>query len=506
MIDPGKRNAIYQLHLEGMSQREISRLMRVSRKAVKRIVDQRGKFLRADRKDKLLIDRELLERLYRECNGWVERIHEKLKEEEKITIGYSTLTRMLRELGIGQAKLTRCHRVPDEPGAEMQHDTTVYQVKLNGVRTRLVSKRKYLKFYRAFNRFTMKCFLHEALMFWEHSAHVCVIDNTNLARLRGAGSTAIIVPEMAEFARRYGFKFLCHAINHPNRKAGNERSFRTVETNFLPGRTFESLEDLNSQARQWATEKMDQRPQSKSGLIPAKLFEHECLYLNKLPKHLPAPYQTHLRGTDVYGYVTFCANYYWVPGTKRETVKLLEYADHVKIFLEHGHECLAEYALPAEGVKNQRFTPPGKTVPPFQPRRFRKEARLEEQRLRSLDSSVSEYLDFALRAPGMSQKHRFTRELFALSRKITLAVFLQAIQRAHRYRILDLSTIRRIAWYCISQQEPIDLPDADIDDEFQQRPAYQEGCLTEEPNLSIYDELFEESEDDEEPPMAMTND
>jgi transposase len=514
MIDPGKRNAIYQLHLEGMSQREISRLMRVSRKAVKRIVDQRGKFVRADRKDKLLIDRELLERLYRECNGWVERIHEKLKEEEKITIGYSTLTRMLRELGIGQAKSTRCHRVPDEPGAEMQHDTTVYQVKLAGVRTRLVasviylrySKRKYLKFYRAFNRFTMKCFLHEALMFWEHSAHVCVIDNTNLARLRGAGSTAIIVPEMAEFARRYGFKFLCHAINHPNRKAGNERSFRTVETNFLPGRTFESLEDLNSQARQWATEKMDQRPQSKSGLIPAKLFEHECLYLNKLPKHLPAPYQTHLRGTDVYGYVTFCANYYWVPGTKRETVKLLEYADHVKIFLEHGHECLAEYALPAEGVKNQRFTPPGKTVPPFQPRRFRKEARLEEQRLRSLDSSVSEYLDFALRAPGMSQKHRFTRELFALSRKITLAVFLQAIQRAHRYRILDLSTIRRIAWYCISQQEPIDLPDADIDDEFQQRPAYQEGCLTEEPNLSIYDELFEESEDDEEPPMAMTND
>ncbi len=28
------------------------------------------------------------------------------------------------------------------------------------------SKRRYLKFYRVFNRFTMKCFLHEALMFW----------------------------------------------------------------------------------------------------------------------------------------------------------------------------------------------------------------------------------------------------------------------------------------------------------------------------------------------------
>jgi transposase len=505
MIDPGKRNAIYQLHLEGMSQREISRLMCISRKAVKRIIEQRGKFDREDRQDKMHVDRELLERLYRECNGWIERMHEKLKEEENITIGYSTLTRMLREQGIGQAKSTRCDRVPDEPGAEMQHDTTIYQVPLAGVRTRLVasviylrySKRKYLKFYRSFNRFKMKCFLHEALMFWEHSAHICVIDNTNLARLRGAGATAIIVPEMAEFARRHGFKFLCHAINHPNRKAGNERSFRTVETNFLPGRTFESLEDLNSQARRWATERMDQRPQSKTGLIPAKLFEHECLYLHKLPKHLPAPYQTHHRGTDVYGYVTFCANYYWVPGTKREPVKLLEYADRVTIFLEHGHECLAEYALPPDGTKNQRFTPPGKTPPPFQPRRFRKETRLEEQRLRAIDASVSEYLDFALRAPGMSQRHRFTRELFALSRKITHPIFLQTIERAHRYRILDLSTLRRIAWFCISQQGPIELPDADIDDDFQQRPAYQEGCLTEEPDLSIYDQLNDEDDDED---------
>ena len=29
------------------------------------------------------------------------------------------------------------------------------------------SKRRYLKFYRAFTRFKMKCFFHEALMFWE---------------------------------------------------------------------------------------------------------------------------------------------------------------------------------------------------------------------------------------------------------------------------------------------------------------------------------------------------
>jgi hypothetical protein len=84
----------------------------------------------------------------------------------------------------------------------------VYQVPLGGARTRIIasllylrySKRRYLKFYRAFNRFAMKCFLHEALMHWGYSARQCIIDNTNLARLRGSGSRAVIVPEMASFA------------------------------------------------------------------------------------------------------------------------------------------------------------------------------------------------------------------------------------------------------------------------------------------------------------------
>ena len=33
----------------------------------------------------------------------------------------------------------------------------------------------------------MKCFLHEALIRWGYAAGQCIIDNTNLARLRGTG-------------------------------------------------------------------------------------------------------------------------------------------------------------------------------------------------------------------------------------------------------------------------------------------------------------------------------
>jgi hypothetical protein len=63
------------------------------------------------------------------------------------------------------------------------------------------SKRRYLRFYRGFHRFRMKGFLHEALMFWQHAAPVCIIDNTNLARRRGTGRDAVMVPEMEAFAK-----------------------------------------------------------------------------------------------------------------------------------------------------------------------------------------------------------------------------------------------------------------------------------------------------------------
>lgn len=498
MIDPDVRNAIYQLHRAGWPLREISRQFKVSRNSVRAIIRQQGALPQTVRRDKIHLDAELLRRLYHECEGWMQRIHEKLVEEEGIQVGYPTLTRRLRELQLGQSPSLRCHQVPDEPGAEMQHDTTVYPIKLAGRPTRVIasllylrySKRRYLKFYRLFNRFTMKCFLHEALMFWGYAARQCVIDNTNLARLRGSGRRAVIVPEMAAFAARYGFQFLCHELRHANRKAGEERSFWTVETNFLPGRSFESIEDLNRQALQWATVRMHHRPVSKTGLIPAKAFEHELAALFKLSAHLPAPYCTHERDTDQYGYVSFQANYYWVPGSKRTAVKLLQYADRLKIYQDR--VCVAEYPLPAEGVRNARLSPEGQPAPRHPPRRQRHGSEQEEKRLRALGPIAAAYVDYVLQTAAI-QRHRLLRELFALSQQVTRSVFLQTLERALRYRIVQRQTLERIAWFCMSQSEPR-LPYVDVDERFRQRPAYQEGCLTDEPDLRRYD-----LEDDSDP-------
>ena len=489
MIETDKRKAIYLLHEEGMSLREIARRLGVSRNTVRTIIVQQGQTPQITRDTKQQIDEELLRTLHAQCQGRIQRMHEILTEEKDIAVTYPTLTRMLREKGITITGKKRCHQVPDEPGVEMQHDTTLYTIPLAGKPHKITasilylrySKRRYLTFHRGFNRFQMKCALHQALMFWGHAASHCIIDNTNLARLRGTGKAAIINPEMEAFAKQYGFTFHCHAIRHANRKAGEERSFWTVETNFLPGRTFDSLEDLNKQGLQWATKRLEHRPQGKARLIPAKAFEHERSYLISLPPHLPAPYRIHQRPTDQYGYIAFASNFYWVPGHQRNEIDVFEYAEELKLY-QH-RQYLTRYPLPADSVSNNKFSPEGYPKPPHHPRNRKRPTQEEEKQLRAIGPAVDAYLNEALRTKGQ-ERHRFLRSLFALSRKMSAELFIKSIERAAKYRINDIQTIERIAVLSL-QESP--LPEAIVDEHFITREAYLEGALTETPDLTIYD-------------------
>jgi len=491
MIDSDKRQAIYSLYKEGMGVREISRRMNIAVNTVSAIIKQKGRMPDGAREDKILINEPLLRGLYNECSGWVQRIHEKLTEEYKIEIGYSTLTRMIRELEPGNKKNQRCDHVPDQPGEEMQHDTTVYKLKIGDAWTKVVasviylrySKIRYLKFYRSFNRFHMKCFLHEALMFWGYAAPVCIIDNTNLARLSGSGGKAVIAPEMEQFARKYGFAFKCHEIKHANRKAGNERSFYTVETNFIPGRRFDSMADLNARAIDWATVRMPIRPVSKTGLIPASAFDYERSHLQKVPLFVTPPYLVHERCTDQYGYVSCGGNFYWIPGTSRHTVKVLQYSDRIKIY--HQRELLCEYDLPPDGIKNEKFAPKGQPQSRYQPNNRKQSTAEEEKKLRVLSAEVNAYLDFVLTLKTGKDRHGFVRRLYGLSQKLDSALFIKSVHRALTYRITDITTIERIA-VLLMQTGVYQMQPADVDTEYKNRKAYCDGRFTDEVDLSVY--------------------
>ena len=486
MITADKRKAVFLLHQEGMAIRGISRGLKLSRNAVRRIIAQAGQIPKVARAPAHAIDPDLLRQLHQECAGYAQRMAEKLREEHGIAVKYSTLTRYLRDLGICAPANFRCERGPEEPGAEMQHDTSPFTLRIGSVLLRLqasllylrYSKRRYLQFYPVFDRFHLKCFLHLALSHWGYAPRICVIDNTNLARLRGLGSNALIVPEMEAFAKAYGFSFRCHAPGHPDRKAGEERSFLTVETNFVPGRTFQNLEDLNRQALEWSTVRLEQRPQGKAGLIPAQAFEHERTFLTQLPRHLPAPYLLFERSIDEYGYVAVEGNYYEVPGTGRGTIQVLRYLHHLVLC------SLIEYPLPPWAVKNQPFNVPGQKSARYRPRNRKQSSQEEEKRLRAIAPVIGAYVDFILSSPGLL-RHQFLRRLWALRQRWSTALFLRTIERAHRYQITSLETLERIA---LLELDDTALPDPVVDPELEKRPAYQEGSLTDTPDLSRYDD------------------
>jgi transposase len=500
MINADKRKAIYLLHIEGLGVREISRKFNVSCNSATQIIHQKGEMPEIKRKDTIVVDSDLLRTLYEKCDGYVQRIHEILEEEEGINIGYSTLTRNIRELGLGSSKKVRCDQVPDEPGVEMQHDTSDFKIHFgdNPARIKIIgsviylrySKLHYLKFYRSFNRFSMKCFINEALLFWGYSAQVCIIDNTNLARLRGTGKNAVINPEMKEFSKQYGFKFICHEVMHSNRKAGNERSFYTVETNFLPGRSFKNLEDLNKQAFDWATDRRVNRPVGKTKLIPAKMFEFEKSFLNKLLPYIEQPYLDNKRDVDQYGYIAYDGNFYWVPGVSRYTVTVLRYCSYLVVY--HKKEKLVEYQLPDYDIKNKKFSPPGEPKPRHQPHSRKKPTEGEEKCLRALSDEVNEYMDFVLTMKG-KPRHRFVRQLYILQRKTALSLFIKSIKRALKFNITRVDTVEKII-VMLMKESNYEFESPDVDWEFKKRESYIDGRFTQEVDLSKYNNWGDDNE------------
>lgn len=446
------------------------------------------------RKDKIEISDSELEMLYHECEGYIERMYEKLTEERGIAIGYSTLSRMVRNKGLGSSDCgnSRSNHAGDVAGEEMQHDTTEYSLKIGGVSRKVIcsgiylrySKMRYIRFYYRFNRFFMKCFIDEALRFWGYCARICIIDNTNLARHYGSGSSAVMNPEMVAFADNYGFIWKAHEINHSNRKAGKERNFWTVETNFLPGRTFSSLENLNEQAYQWATVRYARRPQSKTKLIPIQAFEYEKPSLQKLPVYISAPYIPVKRKIDVYGYIAFEANYYWIPETVHcSSLTVLRYAQEILIM--EGTKELIRYRLPPDNVKNERFVPDGiKKQPHAQPNARKKGCEKEECRLREMSAPIHVYLDFIKSVEsGVIKKPAFIRGLYSLSREITQPLFEETIQRAFNYRINTLESVRRIAYQLLEPAIADQYSAAEIYSDYQNRQSYQTGRFSEENDI-----------------------
>ncbi len=83
-------------------------------------------------------------------------------------------------------------------------------------------------------------------------------------------------PLFLDFARTEGFEIRTHRVRRPRTKGKVERSVLFVRNNFLNGRTFRDLEDLNGQAMGWA-DRVNGQVHGTTGRIPQELLAEEPL-------------------------------------------------------------------------------------------------------------------------------------------------------------------------------------------------------------------------------------
>lgn len=487
------QQAALTLFEKGVSKKGIAQLLSMTPKTVRKIIKKQQIAQPQSRSTKIHIEEKILGSLYADCDGYVQRVYEKLIEEYNMSISYATVLRLVHEYGLTNGTSPRSERVEDAPGEEMHHDTSDHRIFIGNKKYKLIcsglylrySKMRYIKYYYRFNRFCMKCFIDEALRFWQYCAHTCIIDNTSLAIDYGSGHRAVYSKEMITFAKKYGFHWYAHEIGHTNRKAGKERNFRTVETNFLPGRTFSSLEDLNKQAFEWATQRYANRPQSKTKHIPKELFEHEKPFLVKLAPFIHKPYQTHYRSIDQYGYIAFNGNFYWVPDeTKKKKVSIIHYANHIDIY-DNIHNRLIQHTLFDELTKNMIRKPKNSIKRFARPTTIRHEYKEEEKALRACSATVSEYIDFVKsNHSGIPQKYRYIRDLYTFMKRSTQSLFIQAIQRALTYKVNNIHQVSNI-FATILKQPLYEKPSTHHSSEYMKREEYIKGRFTAENDLDL---------------------
>jgi hypothetical protein len=88
--------------------------------------------------------------------------------------------------------------------------------------------------------------------------------------------------------------------------------FHFIEHNFLAGRTFADLADLNAPVRTFC-DKVNATRKKHLHASPRELFAAEPPHLRPLPLYVPEVYALHHRLVDVEGYVNVHGHRYSVP-------------------------------------------------------------------------------------------------------------------------------------------------------------------------------------------------
>jgi transposase len=283
MIKVDQLMDIQYLHTQGRSIRDIARATGHARNTVRKVLRSEHdlKIKTTQRSSKLDPFKDYLKQRYEEHALSAVRLIEEIR-----SMGYggsiATLRRYLRTLKADtrrQAKLTIRFETP--PGKQAQADWAYCGrfATPDGGKVPVYAFLMVMGFSRMmFVRFTtsmkmgplLECH-REAFAYFGGRPEQLLYDNMKQVRL----APGKFNEQLLDFARHYGFTPRTHRAYRPRTKGKVERPVQYLKDNFLAGRQFDGIDDLNVRVRHWLEQTANQRIHGTTRQRPVDLFEQE---------------------------------------------------------------------------------------------------------------------------------------------------------------------------------------------------------------------------------------
>lgn len=276
---------IKSMHRQGQPIKAIARATGLSRNTVRRVVRQAlpGTFPKPQRASCLDAFRDYARHRQAEAGLSAVRLLEEIR-----AMGYQgsifTLRRFLAGLRTDQRRQRRLTvRFETPPGHQAQADWAACGRYLDGG-GRLVpvyafimvlgfSRMLYIEFTTSMKMpALLRCHI-EAFRFFGGWPREILYDNMRQVR----GGPGRLNPQMLDFARHYGFDIRTHQPYRPRTKGKVERAVSFVKDNFLKGRVFADLADLQARSQHWRDHVANVRLHATTGQRPVDLWPQEQL-------------------------------------------------------------------------------------------------------------------------------------------------------------------------------------------------------------------------------------
>ena len=490
----------------GASMRRIAQSLHISRRTVKRALDQieqvRGagsapgpaqpRTRRGSQLDAHV--GAITDLLARHPDITTQRIHEELRR-----LGYqgsySLLSQRLRQLR-PRPVVPPVRRFETAPGEQAQMDYSTYDIDFTIEGRRRVyafsyvlgySRRQYLHFVESQDLATT---IRQHIRAFEHLGGVaatCLYDNMKVVVSSFDGDEPVYNTRFLAFAAHYGFRPVACRPRRPQTKGKVERSFGYVESSLLGGRSFHSLEHLNETTAWWLAEVADVHVHRHTKARPVDRHAQEQPHLIPLPARPFDDAEVVYRTVDAAGFVVYRTNFYAAPWRLiGQSVAVRTTADELVIH-DRAFVVAARHRLFPRTVAGQR----SRCKEHEPPRDSQRRAEQLAERFAEFGPLGSRFLEGLLAGTryGKNQAER----VLSLSAAYTRHDVLSALERAVRYGAFSLAAVQRILEARSQPKTPLDA----LADEHR---SYLDGLLESAPTpprpTSDYQDLLRKELDD----------